>query len=97
MQEVFSYEQIKELLGKEIIYEDYLGQKRSGVIGWVEPCKTAEVDENGRFDVWIYIADQDIEYNTKTIIVPMMNNGKREMTTVCYADIRLSSEVILDE
>lgn len=97
MQEVFSYDQIKELLGKEIIYEDYLGQQRSGVIAWVEPYKTAEVDENGRFDVWIYVADQDIEYNSKTIVVPIMKDGNREMSTVCYADIRLSSEVILDE
>lgn len=97
MEEVFAYNQIKDILGTEIIYEDYLGQQRSGVIAWIEPCKTAVVDENGNYDVWVYIADQDIEYNNKTIVVQAEVNGKPETRTICYADLRLSSEVILDE
>lgn len=94
MEMVYSYEQIKDLLGTEIVYNDYLGMSRSGSIAWAEPYITPDNDGSV---AWLYIADTDLDYNNKTIIVNFGSMQKPDMREIHYADMRLSTEISIDK
>lgn len=86
---------MNEVLGKAIGYNDYLGNLRSGVIGFIEEYKAPqEIDSDGKRVVWVYVVDDDPEYNVHQIIIPD-KEGKPAMLN--YADLRLSTEVFLDD
>ena len=70
-----------ELIGKHIIYYDYLGIESYGIIVAIEPYSEDQV--------YVYIEDEDGEDNIHEDIV----NGKQ----IKYSEIRLSSEIYLDE
>lgn len=73
----------ESLIGKSVKYFDYVGDERFGKIIAIEPYA---------YDsdlAYIYIEDQEIEYNIHQDIV----NG----ILIKYADIVLSEEVYLDE
>lgn len=74
--------QLNELIGKHIIYFDYLGIESYGIIVGIEPC-------NEEDQVYVYIEDEDGEDNIHEDII----NGKH----IRYAEIRLSSEIYLDD
>ena len=74
--------QLNELIGKHIIYFDYLGIESYGIIAGVEPC-------NEEDQVYVYIEDEDIGDNIHEDII----NGKN----IRYAEIRLSTEIYLDD
>lgn len=73
---------INELIGKQVIYHDYLGEEHYGHILAIEPC------QNIPDEVYIYIEDEEIEFNIHQDMV----NGN----LITYAEIKPSSEVILD-
>ena len=86
----------KDIIGTHIFYKDYLGIERAGIIGWFEDYKGDEPDEDGLKTVWLYVCDEDPEYNTHQIVVDMGQPGRPDLKTICYADMRLSTEVRLD-
>lgn len=74
---------MKNLIGAQVIYFDYLGLERSGRIIHVEPYP-CEPDV-----AYLYIEDEESEFNIHRDMV----YGKE----LVYADIRLSTEVVLDD
>ena len=86
---------MENVLGKVIGYYDYLDNLRSGIIGFIEDYKAPQdIDADGKRIAWIYVVDDDPEYNVHTIVIPD-NNGQPK--TLNYAELRLSTEVFLDE
>ena len=83
-------------LGKSIIYYDYLGYQRYGKIGWMEPYEGDQPDD-GTIISWVYISDDDPEYNVHEFVVNVGTAKKPDIKHIMYAEIRLSTEVILDE
>lgn len=73
------------IIGKQILYEDYLGFERSGRIVAIEFTNTTNVDGIA----YIYIEDEDTEFNVHQDVV----NGQ----LVTYAELRPSNEVYLDD
>ena len=73
---------INDIIGKKIVYSDYLGCERYGKIIHIEPYP---LQDNL---VYVYIQDDEYSENTHTIIT---QNGE-EM----YAELRLSNEVYFD-
>lgn len=73
----------ENLIGKSIKYFDYLGSERYGSIAAIEPYPE---DQNQRY---IYIEDCDPEFNIHQDCI----TGKN----INYAEIRLSSEVYIDD
>lgn len=71
-----------ELIGKQVIYFDYLGEEHHGSIVAIEPCILSQNE------LYIYINDEDQDFNIHQDIV----NGVQ----ITYAELRPSSEVILD-
>ena len=71
-----------ELIGKHIVYFDYLGIDSYGIVKAIEPGPTEDT-------VYVYIEDEDGEDNIHEDYV----NGQ----LIKYAEIRLSSEIFLDE
>ena len=82
-----------QLVGRDIIYKDYLGYERPGKIGFVEPYE-APSDEPM---VWCYIVDDDPEYNNKQFIFNAGTQVAQDIRTLYYADLRLNTEIALDE
>ena len=91
MQYDFNYE---EIIGKAITYKDYLGLNRSGSIGFIEPYNSPDAQTDDGLIVWVYIVDEDPEYNNKEFIYA---NDKGEPVRFMYADMRLSNEIFIDE
>lgn len=84
-----------DVIGKAIGYNDYLGCLRSGTIGFIEEYKAPQdIDSDGKRVVWIYVVDDDPEYNVHTMIIPDANGRP---ATLYYAEMRLSTEVFLDD
>lgn len=74
---------IEELIGRTVKYYDYLGFERFGRIILFEPI------QGNNEELYVYIEDEESEYNVHDIII----NGEMKM----YAEIRVSSEVYIDE
>lgn len=74
---------IRELIGKQVIYYDYLGSERNGRVVGIEPSNNPE-------EPWIYIEDEEVELN---IHHEQLLSGE----FVVYAELRPSSEVVLDD
>lgn len=70
-----------ELIGKHVMYFDFLGIDSFGYIVAIEPGPEPDI-------VYCYIEDEDMEDNIHEDVV----NGKK----IKYAEIRLSSEVYPD-
>ena len=71
------------LLGKAVIYYDYVGDERYGKIIAIEPYSTDS-------DLaWIYISDNEDIYNIHEDVV--------NENLIKYAAIKLSDEIYLDE
>ena len=69
-------------LGQSVKYFDYLDGERFGRIVAMEPYP---------YDptlAWIYIEDEESEYNNKFDVI----NGVQ----ICYAELRISTEVYID-
>jgi len=69
------------IIGAHVKYFDFLGEMHYGSIIAVEPSPNPE-------EPYLYISDEDEEFNTHEDLV----NG----TMIRYAEIRISSEVCLD-
>ena len=69
------------IIGKAVKYFDYVGDERFGSIIAIEPSNF------GEDIVYCYIEDEDPEYNDLSM------NGMVKL----YAEIRLSTEVYIDE
>lgn len=82
---------IENLIGKPVIYNDYLGIQHAGSICFVEYGNN--IDDDGNNLAWIYIIDEDSEYN----VHQLSYNDNGVLKTLNYAEIRLSSDVFLDE
>lgn len=67
-------------IGQAVKYFDYLGLERYGKIVGIEPC----IDDIA----YIYIEDEEVEYNIHDHII----NGN----PIRYAEIRTSDEVYMD-
>lgn len=88
----------KDLVGLDVIYKDYLGFDRNGKIGWFEQYHAEEYDDEGNAVVWLYIVDEDPEYNTHEFIFNASGDMlKPDIKRLAYADLRLSTEVVIDE
>jgi hypothetical protein len=85
----------KGVLGADIIYKDYLGCERPGKIGFIEPYEGPQ-DDDDKLVVWIYVIDDDPEYNIHEFVFDAGVQGKPDLKTINYAELRLSSEVVLD-
>ena len=85
------------VIGAKIIYEDYLGFERYGSIGWIEQYNGPENDDPDSLVVWVYVVDEDPEYNTHEFITNMGTFDKPDIRHIMYADLRLSTELRLDE
>lgn len=72
-----------ELIGKQVIYFDYMGIERHGNIVAFEPSNDPE-------QLYLYIADEDEEENIHDL-------QTSPTTVIMYAEMRLSGDVILDE
>lgn len=92
-----SQKDFSNILGTNIIYKDYLGYQRYGKIGWVEPYEGDQDQEDEKQVVWIYVSDEDPEYNVHEFIVNVGTIDKPDIKHIMYADMRLSTEVYLDE
>lgn len=75
------------VLGTEIIYQDYLGIDHKGIIGWCEPYYGPQ-DDSDKMVVWIYVVDDDPELNIHEFYTA-------ENKCIMYAEVRLSTEVSL--
>lgn len=73
-----------DIIGKQVIYYDYLCSERHGRIVGIEPCP--EDPEQ----VWVYIEDEELELN---IHHEQIQSGQ----FIIYAELRLSGEVVLDD
>ena len=91
--QLLAYDQIKEVIGKAVMYQDYLGIQRFAIIGWLEPYLTDGSD--GVY--WLYLIDDDTDYNNKELVVNYGPPAKPDMRTIMYAEMRLSTEVSLDK
>lgn len=91
--QLLAYDQIKEVIGKAVMYQDYLGIQRFAIIGWLEPYLTDGSD--GVY--WLYLIDDDTDYNNKELVVNYGTPAKPDMRTIMYAEMRLSTEVSLDK
>ena len=74
---------VKNLIGKQVIYYDYLSSERNGRIVGIEPSSDPE-------QPWLYIEDEEVELN---VHYEQLQSGE----FVHYAELRLSGEVILDD
>ena len=63
---------------------------------WVEPYNGPENNDPDNQIVWIYVSDEDPEYNIHEFIVNMGTEEKPDIECIMYADMRLSTEVQLD-
>lgn len=86
------FKQIEDIIGTEVSYNDYLGLLRNGRIGWIEEYNGIQ-DDPDHMIVWVYIVDDDPEYNVHEFI---FNDGQ-QMRSFMYAEMRLSTEVFLIE
>lgn len=71
------------IIGLHIKYFDYLGLERFGRICYVEPSNISQDI------VYIYIEDEEPEFNIHTVMT--------SMGSIKYAEIRTNEEVYLDE
>ena len=76
--------EVKSVIGVKVKYLDFLGFQRFGKVVRCEPSINLPEDV-----VYLYIEDDDPDYNT--------HNMTTETGMIYYADIRLSTEVELDE
>lgn len=91
------YPAFDNIIGTNIIYNDYLGLQRYGKIAWIEPYEAPDaVDEDGE-TVWVYIVDDDPQYNVHEFVVNMGSVEKPDIRQFMYADVRLSTEVSIDK
>lgn len=88
-----SYEQVKDVIGKAVMYQDYLGIERFATIGWLEPY----LIDGSEGVYWLYLVDEDLDYNNKELVVNYGTHAKPDMRTIMYAEMRLSTEVSLDK
>lgn len=72
-----------KLIGRPVIYNDYLGFKQYGQIVFIEPYP------NDPELAYLYIQNEIVDENTHHLETA---NG-----IISYADIRVSSDVYLDE
>lgn len=72
------------IIGKAVKYYDYVGDERFGSIIAIEPSNF------GEDIVYCYIEDEDPEYNIHNDLI--MNGMIKR-----YAELRLSTEVYIDE
>ena len=86
-----------DVIGKSIIYQDYLGMQRYGKIAWVEEYNGPDNDDPEGTVVWVYIIDEDPEYNVHEMIVNFGTDMQPNVKSFMYAEIRLSTEITLDE
>lgn len=75
---------MNEVIGTHVRYFDYLGAERFGTVVAAEPVLYGSNDL-----AWLYIEDEEPEYNIHNDIVL----GQY----VTYAEIRVSNEVNIDE
>ena len=92
-EQILSFENVKEILNTPVIYQDYLGIQRFAVIGWLEPY----LGDDSENVYWLYLVDDDSDYNNKQIVVNFGTSDKPDMRTINYADMRLSTEVSPDK
>lgn len=85
-----------DVLGSDIKYKDYLGYERPGKIGWIEPYFGSDSNDPDGQIVWVYVVDDDPDYNVHEFIVNMGSMEKPDLRTINYAELRLSTEVVLD-
>ena len=71
-----------DLIGLHVRYFDYLGLERFGTIIFSEPF---QYDDSIRY---VYIEDEEVEFN--------IHEDNFNGNIVKYAEIRLTTEVILD-
>lgn len=86
-----------EVIGAKVKYKDYLGKDRFGKIGWIENYIVDQNEKDGII-VWVYIIDDDPEYNIHEMAVNfgIMNaDGKNDIRSFMYAELRLSNEIEL--
>lgn len=74
-----------QIIGKSVKYFDFIGCERFGRIVFIEPYPQDPEQ------VYVYIEDDDMEFNTNIIVI-----ADRKPVKVIYAEIRLSSEVYID-
>lgn len=84
------------VIGTNVSYLDYLGYQRFGKIAWIEPY-LGDQDDPEKTTVWVYIVDEDPQYNVHEFIVNMGSLEKPDIKHIMYAELRLSTEVVLDE
>ena len=73
-----------EVIGTHVRYFDYLDAERFGTVVAAEPVLYGATDL-----AWLYIEDEDPEYN--------IHNDMVLGQFISYAEIRLSNEVNIDE
>ena len=86
-----------DVIGKSIIYKDYLGMQRYGKIGWIEEYNGPDNDDPDGTIVWVYVIDEDPEFNVHEMVVNFGTEVKPDVRSFMYADVRLSTELNLDE
>lgn len=86
-----------DVIGKSIIYQDYLGIQRYGKIAWIEDYEGPDNDDPEGKVVWVYIIDEDPEYNVHEMVVNFGTDDKPDVRSFIYGEIRLSTEISLDE
>lgn len=74
---------MQDIIGLHVKYFDYLGLERFGRICYTEPSNM------NPSIIYVYIDDEEPEFNIHTIMTP---NGELK-----YAEIRTNEEVYLDE
>lgn len=73
------------IIGTPVRYFDYIGSERFGRIVAIEPYLL------GPDQVYVYIEDEETEFNIHDIIVD------NKVIKIKYSELRLSSEVYIDE
>ena len=86
-----------DVIGKSIIYHDYLGLQRYGKIAWIEAYEGPDNDDPEGYIAWIYIIDEDPEYNVHEMVVNFGTDTKPDVRSFMYAEVRLSTEISLDK
>ena len=77
----------EKVIGLHVTYSDFLGFERYGTIVAVEPITNPVPGEEDC--MWIYIEDEDQEYNIHQLLTPA--------GIVWYCELRISNQVILDD
>ena len=87
----------KDVIGNHVIYYDYLGYERTGIVGFIEPYNAPDDTPGEGSVVWVYIVDDDPDYNVHEFIYNANGNMQcPDLRHLMYAEMRLSTEVILD-